>query len=83
MDVKISGYMVIIPDYYRGTICDVTKEELDTILTFLRRESVWEGKLKDDWEKSVLPYASEKGAKSFGTIGKYSILGRINSDASL
>jgi len=63
------GYMVIIPDYYRGTICDVTKEEFETIMAFLRNESVWEGKLKEDWEKSICPYATENGAKSFGTIG--------------
>ena len=65
--------MVIIPDYYRGTICDVTKEEFETIMAFLRNESVWEGKLKEDWEKSICPYATENGAKSFGTIGKYNI----------
>jgi hypothetical protein len=64
------GYMVIIPDYYRGTICDVTKEEVETIMAFLRNESAWEGKLKDDWEKSICPYATKNGAKSFGTIGK-------------
>ena len=61
--------MVIIPDYYRGAICDVTKEEVDTIMTFLKTESVWEGKLKDDWEKSILPYATKNGAKTFGAIG--------------
>ena len=62
--------MVIIPDYYRGQICDVTKENLDTIVTFLKRESKWEGKLNEDWEKSICPYATKHGAKSFGTIGK-------------
>ena len=62
--------MVIIPDYYRGKICDVTKENLDTIMTFLKTESVWDGKLKEDWEKSVCPYATKNGAISFGTIGK-------------
>ena len=64
------GYMVIIPDYYRGQICDVTKENFDTIMTFLKTESKWEGKLKEDWEKSICPYATKHGAKSFGTIGK-------------
>ena len=67
--IQYSGYMVIVPDYYRGAICDVTKEELETIMKFLRDESVWEGKLKDDWEKSIFPYATENGATSFGTIG--------------
>ena len=62
--------MVIIPDYYRGKICDVTKENLDTIMTFLKTESVWDGKLKEDWEKSICPYATKNGAISFGTIGK-------------
>ena len=63
--------MVLIPDYYRGTLCDVTKEEVNTIMTFIKTESVWEGKLKDDWEKSVLPYAAKNGAKVFGTIGRF------------
>ena len=67
--IPYSGYMVIVPDYYRGAICDVTKEEFETIMKFLRDESVWEGKLKDDWEKSIFPYATENGAISFGTIG--------------
>ena len=58
------GYMVIIPDYYRGQICDVTKENFDTIMTFLKTESKWEGKLKEDWEKSICPYATKNGAKS-------------------
>ena len=62
--------MVVIPDYYRGTLCDVTKEEVNTIMTFIKTESVWEGKLKDDWGKSVLPYATKNGAKVFGTIGR-------------
>ncbi len=62
--------MVIIPDYYRGKICDVTKENFDTIMTFLKTESAWDGKLKEDWEKSICPYATKLGAKSFGAIGK-------------
>ena len=66
--------MVIIPDYYRGKICDVTKENLDTIMTFLKTESVWDGKLKVDWEKSICPYAIKNGAVSFGTIGKKKIV---------
>lgn len=77
------GYMVIVPDYYRGAICDVTKEEFETIMKFLRDESVWEGKLKDDWEKSIFPYATENGATSFGTIGfcwgSYPVV-RLSSD---
>ena len=70
----VSGYMVIIPDYYRGKICDVTKENFDTIMTFLKTESVWEGKLKEDWEKSICPYATKNGATSFGTIGNKQIM---------
>ena len=78
--------MVIIPDYYRGQICDVTKENLDTIVTFLKRESKWEGKLNEDWEKSICPYATKNGAKSFGTIGKkqrtviFCIMGKVEAN---
>ena len=63
--------MVIIPDYYRGTFCDIFKEDKSAIEAFARKQSVWEGKLKDDWEKSIFPYASKYGATSFGTVGKY------------
>lgn len=65
--------MVIIPDYYRGKICDVTKENFDTITTFIKTESAWDGKLKEDWEKSIFPYATKNGATCFGTIGKKQI----------
>ena len=67
--------MVIIPDYFRGKICDVSKllakGDFAAMMTFLKTETVWNGKLKDDWEKSILPYATQNGAKSFGVIGKH------------
>ena len=61
--------MVFVPDYYRGTFCDIFKEDKSSIEAFAKRETVWEGKLKDDWEKSVLPHASNHGATLFGTVG--------------
>ena len=62
--------MAIIPDYYRGTFCDIFKVEQSVAHAFAKENSVWEGKLKDDWEKSILPYATKNGATSFGTIGR-------------
>ena len=61
--------MVIIPDYYRGTYCNIFKEDKASIESFCKRESTWEGKLKDDWEKSILPYISEHGASTIGSVG--------------
>ena len=61
--------MVVIPDYYRGTYCNIFKEDKASIESFAKRESTWEGKLKDDWEKSILPYISEHGASIIGSVG--------------
>ena len=64
--------MVIIPDYFRGTFCNIFKEDKSSIEAFCKKQSVWDGKLKDDWEKSILPYATRLGALSFGTVGEQS-----------
>jgi len=59
-------YLVIIPDYYRGTWISPgspgTKE-------FIRDQTNWEGKLRGDWEKKTLPYLKSLGIKKMGTIG--------------
>ena len=69
--------MVIIPDYYRGTCCNITtpfdkrsKEDFEMLQAFIKKHSVWEGSLRDDWEKSIYPYAIQHGAESISTIGK-------------
>ena len=67
--------MVIIPDYYRGDVCNVTtvngqrvckrsKEDFIKIQTFIKKHTAWDDKLRADWEKSIFPYAIKKGAKS-------------------
>ncbi|TRY78033.1 hypothetical protein TCAL_16709 [Tigriopus californicus] len=57
--------MVIVPDYYRGTMKDPTEPDL---VEFVKKNTQWE-QLKVDIEKTVLPYAKGQGAKVFGTIG--------------
>lgn len=65
------GYMVVMPDYFRGTSAETNQETEETrnVKVFIEEESVWTGKLKDDWELSVLPFIKVKGAKTIGTIG--------------
>jgi len=63
------GYMVIMPDYYRGTMNNpFDAEQSKDTGAFLKKNTDWEGVLKHDWEK-VHEYALEHGAKSFGTAG--------------
>ena len=65
----LSGFLVIIPDYYRsGKFCDVTKESGETIQAFLKEHSVL-ANLKKDFDTFVLPYAEKNGCKSIGTFG--------------
>jgi len=66
--VASQGYMVLIPDYYRGGMCDVTKDPGDKVVAFLKANTDLE-KLKTDFESFVLPYAKKSGASSIGTFG--------------
>lgn len=59
------GYMVVMPDYFRGKSQDPT---LPGAKDFLMEETQWP-KLKKDIESHVLPWAKEQGAKIFGAIG--------------
>ena len=58
--------MVILPDYYRGDLV-VTKDH--TLPHFLKKHTKWEN-LKADADK-VIAFAKAKGAKVFGTVGKF------------
>ena len=60
--------MVLIPDFYRGTFCDVTKEPGETIMAFLK-SSTDLANLRKDFDNFVLPYAKKNGAESIGTFG--------------
>jgi len=60
-----AGYMVIIPDFYRGTWRDPTAAD---VVQFIKDETNWD-KLKKDLEGIVLPFAKSKGASSLGALG--------------
>ena len=62
------GFLVIMPDWYRGTLQDPA-DGIPPLVEFIKRESQWE-KLAKDWEEKVRPYAEKHGAKVFGTIGE-------------
>jgi len=66
--IASQGYLVIMPDYYRGTMCDIFNETPDAIVAFIKKHSVLSDLVKD-FQDFVLPYATKNGAKSFGTFG--------------
>ena len=65
--LKISGYLVIMPDYYRGTLCNPATD-MDKLPAFAKKQSDWKN-LKNDWEQKIQPFAEKKGAQSYGTVG--------------
>ena len=65
--------MVIIPDYYRGTMINPMTSGRDQLIEFVKNKTQWEGSLQLDWEEKVRPYALKHGAKTFGAIGKLNI----------
>ena len=64
-----SGYMVIIPDYFRGEMINPMNKPREEIVDFVKKQTQWDGKLKQDWEEKIQPYALKHGAKTFGAIG--------------
>jgi len=62
-----NGYLVIMPDFYRGDMCDPAAEP-DRIGGFIKDVTKWPS-LKLDWEKKVKPYAEKHGAKTYGSVG--------------
>ena len=62
-----NGYLVIMPDFYRGDMCDPAAEP-DRIGGFIKDVTKWPS-LKLDWEKKVKPYAEKNGAKTYGSVG--------------
>jgi len=61
-----SGYMVILPDFFRGESRDVTAPDLGV---WLKEKSVWLGQRQKDWVEKILPYARAHGAEVFGAVG--------------
>ena len=64
--MNVSGFMVILPDYYRG---EAVKAIDDTLMDFIKKHTVWEN-LKADADK-VIAFAKAKGAKVFGSVGEH------------
>lgn len=60
------GFLVLIPDYYRGSFNDPVKDAANT-RDFIMKQSVFEN-LKKDW-KRICPHAVKLGAKTFGLLG--------------
>ena len=53
-----AGYLVVMPDFYRGTWKDPTSPD---VVQFIKEKTQW-SKLKLDLENIVLPFAKSKGA---------------------
>ena len=63
-----SGYLVIMPDFFRGDWLNFPKD-MAKAPAFLQQHTQWDN-LKEDWEKKILPFAEKKGAKVYGAVGK-------------
>ncbi len=61
------GYLVILPDWYRGKLQDPA-EGPEKLVPFIKAETKWDV-IKSDWQKKVRPFAEKSGAKVFGTVG--------------
>merc|ERR1711892_169338 len=64
-----AGYLVIMPDFYRGTWRDPSDPAATDVVQFIRDQTNWD-KLKKEVDNIVLPFAKSKGAKSFGLLGE-------------
>jgi len=60
-----AGFMVAIPDYFRGTWQDPFGPGA---LEFLQRTTRWSN-LKVDWEDKILPLVKRRGAKKISAVG--------------
>ena len=67
--MAISGYLVIMPDYYRKTWCDPSDEKIGS---FIKEKTDWKN-LKKEWEQKIQPFAEEKGAQYYGSVGTNNI----------
>jgi len=63
-----AGYLVVMPDYYRGSLCDPTTDG-ERLPAFIQEQTKWESNLKNDWEKKIRPFAEKLGAKTYGAVG--------------
>lgn len=80
--IASAGYLVIIPDFFRGEEVEITPPQnvmqpsgeriLKTCLdkAWLSSVSNWCDRLRDDWVESLLPWARDHlGVKAFGALG--------------
>jgi len=54
------GYMVIMPDFFRGEWRGVEAEDLHE---WLHKHTDWRGQRQIEWVEQILPYARELGAE--------------------
>merc|ERR1712117_304272 len=62
--IASKGFMVVMPDYFRGGFCEPTKPEFNE---FLKRVTVASNITKDF--DAAMKYAKEHGAQTFSCIG--------------
>ncbi len=67
MSLTMTGYLVIMPDYYRGEMCDPFKDGAK-VPDFVKKHTQW-ANLKADWDNKVRPYAEKNGAQVYGAVG--------------
>jgi len=60
------GYMVILPDFFRGESREVSSPDLGD---WLKGQSNWNGQRRAEWVEKILPYARQHGAETFGAVG--------------
>ena len=60
-----AGYLVIIPDFYRGSWKDPSSPD---VVSFLQDQTQW-AKLSQDLDTIVMPFARSKGGQVFGALG--------------
>jgi len=61
-----AGYLVILPDFFRGEWRGVTSEDL---VPWLHKHSDWYGSRQAEMCDTVLPYARSHGAQVFACVG--------------
>lgn len=60
------GYMVIMPDWFRGDWRAVEAEDLGE---WILKQTDWHGQRQIEWVEQILPYARDLGAEVFGVAG--------------
>jgi len=60
------GYMVILPDFFRGDWRDIADPDLEE---WIVKQTDWAGQRQFEWVEQLLPYARSHGAETFGAVG--------------